>query len=531
MTASAAPARETASLWAGLRIVVLDTETTGSVTGDRVLSIGAVSVIDGTISDPWSAYCNPHCAITPGSQRKHHLTEEFLADKPDFADSADDLLAYLEPRTEGEQVVVCGHNPGFDVARLRSELIRVGADLPTLRVLDTRATTKAVGLDVPDGSLESLLRVVKITNAKPHDALCDATATAEALVKLVAMAVDRRVRTLGGLGSDTSRLTTKVRPAKIKDTRFDGPSEYDDPAFATAHLDRHKFAPSGWDVWLGVLDECTTLACGGLPPRVASAARLRPADTLAAVRNRLDARLVEPNRRDSAVLVAGLADVVTTIGDLDIALDVYRAYAPRLAGLPACPRRDFDAACRYCREGNPCPQDVWHHAVGAVLATRGGPALLDPDNPAGGLVAAVRAEGLEELAGWLAWTAGDAATDPTIGARVWATAWDLGLRDPRIADGLVQPLAVAGTRAGPLGRVALAEAIAVCDDALATRAGSSDPGWLLVTSRSRQLRAVLDRLDRQDQGAGLAPITTADGRRHEAKRDRKQHPMRFRVGG
>ncbi|HEX9258208.1 MAG TPA: 3'-5' exonuclease, partial [Acidimicrobiales bacterium] len=164
MTASAAPARETASLWAGLRIVVLDTETTGSVTGDRVLSIGAVSVINGEILDPWSVFCNAHCAITPGSQRKHHLTEEFLADKPVFGQIAEELLAYLAPRTEGEQVVVCGHNPGFDVARLRSELIRVGMDLPTLRVLDTRATTKAVGLDVPDGSLESLLDVLKTAN-------------------------------------------------------------------------------------------------------------------------------------------------------------------------------------------------------------------------------------------------------------------------------------------------------------------------------------------------------------------------------
>jgi DNA polymerase III epsilon subunit-like protein len=48
----------------------------------------------------------------------HGLTAEFLADKPMFADAADEFLAFV-----GDAPLVA-HNAGFDIAFLNAELKR-----------------------------------------------------------------------------------------------------------------------------------------------------------------------------------------------------------------------------------------------------------------------------------------------------------------------------------------------------------------------------------------------------------------------
>jgi DNA polymerase-3 subunit epsilon len=49
----------------------------------------------------------------------HGLTDEFLADKPKFAEMADQLLAFLR----GAEVII--HNAAFDVGFVNAELARL----------------------------------------------------------------------------------------------------------------------------------------------------------------------------------------------------------------------------------------------------------------------------------------------------------------------------------------------------------------------------------------------------------------------
>jgi DNA polymerase III epsilon subunit-like protein len=538
MTRTVEEERRRIGLWADLRIVVIDVETTGSFDGDRVLSAAAVTLAGGRIVRTWNQFFNPGCPITRRSQKVHGLTAEFLAPYQPFHEHAQELLDEFQPASDTQQVIIAGHYVNYDVARLRSELRRAGADLPNLRVIDTRNVAKVVGVPTKDGSLGALLDALGLINAKSHDAVADATATALALSLLIDRGLASGVKTIGGIAGWSGNVykpktTHQVRPAK---TGTDTSAESRlDPSQTAAHQTKHATRPRDWDQWVAVLDECQQLRCPAVPDRAVTAAQRHPAQTLDLLREHLDTHLAEPGAsRDSvAVLVQALGQTLAAIGDRDLALDTYRAYAATLSALPTCVRSGTAPCCRYCEERQPCPVDTWHQHIGRPLVDvkrgDGGRkahrlALLDPAAPTAGVVAQLQSDGDVRLAGWVAWLVGTSliATEYEASATFQA-AWNLGLREPRIADTLALPLAISATWDDLTG------ARGLCEEALTTRGASTDDGWLLVTARQRQVQSGLERLRRVEQAAGLAPVPTRDGRRHTAKRPRKVHPLRFRV--
>ena len=102
-----------------MRKVILDTETTGLDfrTGDRVIEIGCVELLGRQLSGQrFHAYINPERRIDPGAIAIHGLTNEFLADKPKFAEIAADFIEFIR----GADLVI--HNAAFDVGFLDNEL-------------------------------------------------------------------------------------------------------------------------------------------------------------------------------------------------------------------------------------------------------------------------------------------------------------------------------------------------------------------------------------------------------------------------
>jgi len=102
-----------------VRKIVLDTETTGLDfrTGDRVIEIGCVELRGRQLTGQrFHAYINPQRVIDPGAIAIHGLTNEFLADKPKFADVAADFMEFVR----GAELVI--HNAAFDVGFLNNEL-------------------------------------------------------------------------------------------------------------------------------------------------------------------------------------------------------------------------------------------------------------------------------------------------------------------------------------------------------------------------------------------------------------------------
>ena len=157
------------------RQIVLDTETTGlnAKLGDRIIEIGCIEIASRRFTGRnYHAYVNPGRDIDEGALKVHGLSREFLADKPRFAEVAQEFLEYIR----GAELVI--HNADFDVEFLDAELklARLGklADY-AVRVVDTLALARELHPGKKN-SLDALCEryLVDNSNRTFHGALLDA---------------------------------------------------------------------------------------------------------------------------------------------------------------------------------------------------------------------------------------------------------------------------------------------------------------------------------------------------------------------
>lgn len=102
-----------------MRQIVLDTETTGldPSQGHRIIEIGCVEIIDRKLTgNHFHQYLKPDREIDEAAVEVHGITNDFLADKPVFAEVVEDFLEYVS----GAELVI--HNAPFDVGFIDAEL-------------------------------------------------------------------------------------------------------------------------------------------------------------------------------------------------------------------------------------------------------------------------------------------------------------------------------------------------------------------------------------------------------------------------
>jgi DNA polymerase-3 subunit epsilon len=163
-----------------MRQIVLDTETTGleAKDGHRIIEVGAIEIVSRRITERrLHYYVNPERASDDGAVAVHGLTDEFLADKPKFADIVDDLLAFVR---DAEVII---HNAPFDLEFLDAELARLGR--PAFREHCAAVTdTLKLARELHPGkrnSLDALCERYGVSNSHRtlHGALLDAGLLAE----------------------------------------------------------------------------------------------------------------------------------------------------------------------------------------------------------------------------------------------------------------------------------------------------------------------------------------------------------------
>ncbi len=163
-----------------MRQVVLDTETTGleAKEGHRIIEIGAVELVGRRLTERGvHRYLNPQREIDAGALAVHGLSREFLADKPAFADVADELLAYVR---DAEVII---HNAPFDLSFLDAELALIGRP-PFAEHCAKVTDTLRLARDLHPGkrnSLDALCERYGVSNQHRtmHGALLDAGLLAE----------------------------------------------------------------------------------------------------------------------------------------------------------------------------------------------------------------------------------------------------------------------------------------------------------------------------------------------------------------
>ena len=162
----------------GPRQLILDTETTGFYfqDTDRIIEVGAIEMVNRKLTgSSIHIYINPQKPVGE-SENIHGISDEFLKDKPLYAEIADVLFDYLK----GTEIIA--HNATFDMNFLDMEFKRAGfvALSEVCEVTDTLAMAKSKHPGQKN-SLDALVRRYEIPQRDRtfHGALLDAEILAD----------------------------------------------------------------------------------------------------------------------------------------------------------------------------------------------------------------------------------------------------------------------------------------------------------------------------------------------------------------
>ena len=214
-----------------MREIVFDTETTGldPASGDRMVELGCIEMVNRVATgQAFHAYFNPERTMPAGAEAVHGLTDAFLADKPLFAERAEELLAFLADSP------LVAHNASFDFGFLNAELAicrlgPVGED----RMVDTLALARRrhPGAKL---SLDALCTRYGIDRSHRtlHGALLDAELLAQVYVELTGG------RQIGlELAVEVSADSVETRRAPVAERVFREPRAH---AASAEELARHR---------------------------------------------------------------------------------------------------------------------------------------------------------------------------------------------------------------------------------------------------------------------------------------------------
>ena len=205
-----------------MRQIVLDTETTGLEPEEdhRIIEIGCLELIDRRLTGrKFHEYINPDRTIEVGALDVHGLTNEFLEDKPRFADIAPDLIDFIR---DAELVI---HNAAFDVGFLDAEFGRLEQPIRTeqiAQILDTLQLAREIHPGQRN-SLDALCKRYEVDNSNRtlHGALLDSELLAEVYLLMTGGQVSLGLDLMpSGAGSGAAN-TFDFDPSRLRLRRAD----------------------------------------------------------------------------------------------------------------------------------------------------------------------------------------------------------------------------------------------------------------------------------------------------------------------
>ena len=207
-----------------VRQVVLDTETTGMnmmgqpQIGHNIIEIGAVEVINRRLTGrTFHVYIKPPREVDEEAIRVHGITNEFLQDKPVFADIADDFLAFIK----GAELII--HNAPFDVAFMDQEFSYLKNPPPKTAEMCTVTDSLQLARKMYPGkrnNLDALCDRLGIDNSKRilHGALLDAEILADVFLMMtggqIALLVDEENAT-AQIGEEVVKMSYDLSNAVV----------------------------------------------------------------------------------------------------------------------------------------------------------------------------------------------------------------------------------------------------------------------------------------------------------------------------
>jgi len=204
-----------------MRQIVLDTETTGlePAEGHRIIEIGCVELIDRRLTrNSFHQYLQPDREIDQGAVQVHGITDEFLRDKPRFADIAEDFIGYVR----GAELII--HNAPFDLGFLNHELGLWREDAEPIDKLCRITDTLVMARSLHPGqrnSLDALCKRYEVDNSQRdlHGALLDAEILADLYLVMsggqISLALGARDGSGAGRADTRPHRLTAQRPPLV----------------------------------------------------------------------------------------------------------------------------------------------------------------------------------------------------------------------------------------------------------------------------------------------------------------------------
>lgn len=176
-----------------VEFVVLDTETTGLRPGpDRVIEVAGVRLSGGEVVASFQRLINPGRRIPPFIVKFTGITQEMVNE----AQTAAEVFPELQRFVDG--AILVGHNLGFDISFLSHEARLLGQGFP-LDGLDTIPLARRFLPGLKRFKLDLVAEHLKIPTMNRHRAMGDARVTAAIFLRLLELAQQQGIATLGHL--------------------------------------------------------------------------------------------------------------------------------------------------------------------------------------------------------------------------------------------------------------------------------------------------------------------------------------------
>ena len=201
-----------------MRQIVLDTETTGlePSQGHRIIEIGCVELINRKLTgNHYHQYIQPEREVEQQAIEVHGITNEFLRDKPKFADIVREFVEFVR---DAELII---HNAPFDIGFINHELALYDGEFDSIdnycSVSDTLAMARAKHPGQKN-NLDALCKRYAVDNSQRelHGALLDAEILADVYLLMTG---GQTSLTLNGQGSQENSSTTGIQGVKRLQSR------------------------------------------------------------------------------------------------------------------------------------------------------------------------------------------------------------------------------------------------------------------------------------------------------------------------
>ncbi|MBE5950288.1 MAG: PolC-type DNA polymerase III [Lachnospiraceae bacterium] len=170
--------------------VVFDIETTGfDKEEDKIIEIGAIKVVNGEITEKFSAFINPKIPIPAKIEELTHISDEMVVDAPEIDVVLPQFLEFCK------DCVLVAHNAVFDAGFIEVNAVKLGLPF-NYTIVDTLGLARILLPGLSRHKLNYVAKELGVSLENHHRAVDDAGATAEIYVKFLKMLKGKGMETL-----------------------------------------------------------------------------------------------------------------------------------------------------------------------------------------------------------------------------------------------------------------------------------------------------------------------------------------------